>query len=42
MQSGDENIRKHPRGTAVRAREQLKEWTDILRRPREDVENDND
>ena len=31
---------RHPRRAAVRAREQLKEWTDILRHPPEDVEND--
>ena len=40
IQNDDGTSRRHPRGAAVRARDQLKEWTDILRCPPENVEND--
>jgi len=33
VQSDGGTSRKHPRGAAVRARDQLKEWIDILRCP---------
>ena len=33
VQNDDGTSRRHPRGAAVRSRDQLKEWTDILRCP---------
>ena len=40
QQNTDQVSPRHPRAAAVRARKQLSEWTETLRRPPEDVEID--